>query len=78
MFSCCFVILDDDLITIIDGEDFAHAREYSQTGVVKMVIYSKNQVYVYVYTVEPLNKGHFGTNINYAALSFVKRLSSLQ
>ena len=28
------------------------------------------------YIVEPLNKGHFGTNINYAALSFVERLSS--
>ncbi len=44
-----FVFVDDDLITIIDDEDFAHAREYSKTGVVKMVIYSKNQVYVCVY-----------------------------
>ena len=28
------------------------------------------------YTVQPLNKGHFGDNINSAVLSFVERLSS--
>lgn len=30
---------DDDLITIADADDFAHAREYSSTGIVKVVIY---------------------------------------
>ena len=30
----------------------------------------------YLYTVEPPNKGHFGTNINSAVLSLVERLSS--
>ena len=30
------------------------------------------------YTVEPLNKGHFGDNINSADVSFVERLSSLR
>jgi len=28
------------------------------------------------YTVEPLNKGHFGNNINSAVMSFVERLFS--
>ena len=30
---------DNDLITIADDSDFAHAREYAQRGVVKMVVY---------------------------------------
>ena len=30
----------------------------------------------YYYTVEPLNKGHIGDNINSLVLSFVERLSS--
>lgn len=34
-----FLYLDGDLITIADDGDFAHAREYSQTGVVSMIIY---------------------------------------
>ena len=29
-------------------------------------------------TVEPLNKGHFGDNINFAVVSFVEKLSSLR
>ena len=29
-------------------------------------------------TVEPLNKGHFGDNINSAVLSFIERLSSFR
>ena len=33
---------------------------------------------LYIYTVEPPNKGHFGDNINSADLSFVERLSSLR
>ena len=36
-----FFAIDDDLITIADATDFAHAREYSSTGVVKVVIYGK-------------------------------------
>ena len=32
--------------------------------------------YIYVYTVEPPNKGHLGDNINSAVLSFVERLFS--
>ncbi len=32
-------------------------------------------VHVHVQS-KPLNKGHFGTNINYVVLSFVERLSS--
>ena len=31
---------------------------------------------LYVLTVEPLNKGHFGDSINSAVLSFTERLSS--
>ena len=31
-----------------------------------------------VYTVEPLNKGHVGDNINSAVLSFIERLSSFR
>ena len=31
-----------------------------------------------VYTVEPLNKGHVGDNVNSAVLSFVERLSSFR
>ena len=30
----------------------------------------------HMYTVEPLNKGHFGDNINSAVLSLIERLSS--
>ena len=32
---------------------------------------------MYVHTVEPLNKGHFGDNINSADLFFAERISSL-
>ena len=35
-------------------------------------------VAVMVYTVEPLNKGHVGDNINSHVLSFVERLFSSQ
>ncbi len=39
-----------------------------------MLDYSEN----YNVQSNPPNKGHAGTNVNYAVLSFVERLSSLQ
>ena len=39
--------LDNDLITIADATDFTHAREYSKTKVVKMVIYGK--IYIIIF-----------------------------
>lgn len=36
------VTADNDLITIADDSDFAHAREYAQRGVVKMIVYGKS------------------------------------
>ena len=38
---CAVGCADNDLITIADDSDFAHAREYAQRGVVKMVVYGK-------------------------------------
>lgn len=34
-----YLLIDGDLITIADATDFSHAREYSSTGVVKMVVF---------------------------------------
>ena len=53
--------LDNDLITIADATDFAHAREYSKTKVVKMVIYGEithTRLYIiYTYISEFLKHG---------------------
>ena len=35
-----------------------------------------SQIYCYDTSVKPLNKGHFGDNINSAVLSFMERVSS--
>ena len=42
------------------------------------VVAKAHQGLLITYTVKPLNKGHFGNNINLAVMSFVERFSSSQ
>ena len=58
-----------------------HSRSISSFSMHVLGLGSENETLlcysqVYLYTVEPPNKGHFGDNINSAVLSLIERLSS--
>lgn len=54
------LLLDGDLITVVDDGDFAHAREYSKTGVVNMVVYGMYVcIHMYMYNIRVIYKKSF-------------------